>query len=380
MPKVQRRIYLDSASTTDIHPEVLASYKALLDRYYANSESLYDEGAEVSRMLEKARSAIAGLLGVKSNEILFTCGSSESNSAALKGVPPACAGRHIITSRIEHSSILNACRQMERLYGYRVTYLPVTSGGIVLPETLISALREDTCLVSVMYANNETGALNPVPELAEIVKKRSRAYFHCDMTQAIGKTKVSFDNIDLASMSAHKIEGLKGSGILVKKMHVPMEALICGGEQEYGFRGGTSNAPLNMMFARTLRLALENLDQYEGHIRHLHDVLVNGLENIEGIELNSPADGLPCTVNFSYEAIPSEVMQNALNREGFMISARSTCEAHSNNPSYVLQAMGFSDRRASCSIRVSISRHTEEEDIRAFLKALKEVITKYGNV
>ena len=381
MQEVQRRVYLDSASTTNIHPEVLSAYKQLLDRYYVNSESLYDEGAEISRMLEKARSAVAGLLGVKGNEIIFTGGSSESNSMAIKGVPLALPGKkHIITTQTEHSSIMNACRQMERLFGYDVTYLPVTEQGSVKVQDVKKALREDTALVSIMYANNETGALNPVPEIAEYIKKNSHAYFHSDLTQAIGKTEVSLDNIDLASISAHKLEGLKGSGILVKKTHVPMEPLISGGAQEEGLRGGTSNAVVNMMFARTLRLALENRKKYEGQIRRLHDILVQGLKQLPGVELNSPESGLPCTVNFSYEAIPSEVMQNALNRKGYLISARSTCEAHSDNPSYVLQAMGFSDRRASSCIRVSISRHNTEGDIRGFLAALKEICDKYGEI
>ena len=378
---MQRRVYLDSASTTNIHPEVLSAYKQLLDRYYVNSESLYDEGAEISRMLEKARSAVAGLLGVKGNEIIFTGGSSESNSMAIKGVPLALPGKkHIITTQTEHSSIMNACRQMERLFGYDVTYLPVTEQGSVKVQDVKKALREDTALVSIMYANNETGALNPVPEIAEYIKKNSHAYFHSDLTQAIGKTEVSLDNIDLASISAHKLEGLKGSGILVKKTHVPMEPLISGGAQEEGLRGGTSNAVVNMMFARTLRLALENRKKYEGQIRRLHDILVQGLKQLPGVELNSPESGLPCTVNFSYEAIPSEVMQNALNRKGYLISARSTCEAHSDNPSYVLQAMGFSDRRASSCIRVSISRHNAEGEIRGFLAALKEICDKYGEI
>ncbi|MBQ9153646.1 MAG: cysteine desulfurase [Solobacterium sp.] len=381
MQEVQRRVYLDSASTTNIHPEVLSAYKQLLDRYYVNSESLYDEGAEISRMLEKARSAVAGLLGVKGNEIIFTGGSSESNSMAIKGVPLALPGKkHIITTQTEHSSIMNACRQMERLFGYDVTYLPVTEQGSVKVQDVKKALREDTALVSIMYANNETGALNPVPEIAEYIKKNSHAYFHSDLTQAIGKTEVSLDNIDLASISAHKLEGLKGSGILVKKTHVPMEPLISGGAQEEGLRGGTSNAVVNMMFARTLRLALENREKYEGQIRRLHDILVQGLKQLPGVELNSPESGLPCTVNFSYEAIPSEVMQNALNRKGYLISARSTCEAHSDNPSYVLQAMGFSDRRASSCIRVSISRHNTEGEIRGFLAALKEICDKYGEI
>ena len=376
-----RRIYFDNASTTKINREVLTGYEKLLESFYVNSESLYDEGSEVHRMLEKARSSIAGLLDINPYEVIFTGGSSESNSAVIKGVSWADRSRkHIITTAIEHSSILNSCAQMERLFGYRVTYLPVNSDGIVRVSDLANALDEDTILVSIMMANNETGAINPIAEIAETVKKKSHAYMHTDMTQAIGKINCSMKNIDLASMSAHKIEGLKGSGILVKRVHVPMEPLISGGEQEYGLRGGTSNACANMMFAKTLRLALEREAKNGAHITQMHDHLMKELKDIEHIEINSPENGVPETVNFSCEAIPSEVMQNALNSAGFMVSARSTCESRSNNPSYVLKAMGMSDRRASSCIRVSLSNENTIEEIDSFIVALKEIIRHYGQI
>ena len=376
---MKRRIYLDSAGTTRPDPEVLKTYISLLETHYANSESLYDEGSEVHRMMEKARSAAAGLLGVSAEEVIFTSGSCESNSMAIKGVCLADRKRkHIITTPIEHSSVLNACRQMERLFGYEITWLPVYEDGSVKAEDVRAALRPDTVLVSVMYVNNETGALNPIDEIKTIVRKESHAYFHCDMTQAAGKIPLSFTDIDLASISAHKIHGLKGSGILVKKTYVPMEPLISGGEQEYGLRGGTANAAADMVFAKTLRLALERQDAFAAHTRKLHDRLVKGLSGIDGIMINSPENGLPAVLNFSFERIPSEVMQNELNRRGFMISARSTCEAHSNNPSYVLLAMGYSPRRASCSIRVSLSIENTEEEIDAFVQAVKEMTEHYG--
>lgn len=373
------RVYFDSASTTNIHPEILKTYEELLHKYYVNSESLYDEGNTVSRMMEKARKAIAGLLGVEASEIIFTSGSSESNSAAIKGVCFACPGKkHIITSAIEHSSVMNACDQMEKVFGYRITYLPVGTDGKVRLKDLKEALCEDTAIVSLMYVNNETGSVNPIGEIAEYVKKHSHAYMHTDLTQTVGKMDFDLKNIDLASVSAHKLEGLKGSGILVRKRHVPFVPLINGGEQEAGLRGGTSNACVNMVFAKTLRLAMENGRKYHAHISSLRERLVNGLTEIEGVEINSPADAVCSTVNFSYEKIPSEVMQNALNRKGFMVSARSTCESKSDNPSYVLTAMGFSDRRASSCIRVSLSRENTAEEVDSFLAALKEIISQYG--
>lgn len=376
---MNRRVYFDYSSTTNVHPDVLKAYMDLLKTTYVNSESLYDEGTLVSRNLEKARNAISELLKVHPDEIIFTSGASEANSEAIKSVSFSMPEKkHIITSQIEHSSVLNACKQMENVFGYRVTYLPVNEQGIVSVKDLKNALDNDTSVVSLMSVNNETGAINPIEEIKEIVKKTSSAYMHVDMTQAIGKVPCSFENIDLASMSAHKIEGLKGSGILVKKKHVPFVPLINGGEQEYGLRGGTNNACTNMVFAKTLRIALENEKKYHNYVQKLQTLLLNQLKEIDGVEINNPENNLCSIVNFSYESIPSEVMQNALNRMGFMISARSTCESKSNNPSYVLKAMGYSDRRASSCIRISLSYHNTEEDILDFIKALKEIISHYG--
>ena len=376
---MNRRVYFDYSSTTNVHPDVLKAYMDLLKTTYVNSESLYDEGTLVSRNLEKARNAISELLKVHPDEIIFTSGASEANSEAIKSVSFSMPEKkHIITSQIEHSSVLNACKQMEDVFNYRVTYLPVNEQGIVSVKDLKNALDNDTSVVSLMSVNNETGAINPIEEIKEIVKKTSSAYMHVDMTQAIGKVPCSFENIDLASMSAHKIEGLKGSGILVKKKHVPFVPLINGGEQEYGLRGGTNNACTNMVFAKTLRIALENEKKYHDYVQKLQTLLLDQLKEIDGVEINNPENNLCSIVNFSYENIPSEVMQNALNRMGFMISARSTCESKSNNPSYVLKAMGYSDRRASSCIRISLSYHNTEEDILDFIKALKEIISHYG--
>jgi len=376
---VQRRVYFDSASTTVVHPDVLQTYKSLLDRYYVNSESLYDEGSEISRMMEKARSAIAGLLGVNSEDIIFTSGSSEANSSAIKGVCFSQPGKkHIVTTNVEHSSILNACLQMERVFGYRVTYLPVDSSGKVSLQQVKDAVTDNTAIVSIMAVNNEVGSINPIDEIANYIKKHTHAYMHVDMTQAIGKVDVDFKNIDLASISAHKLEGLKGSGILVKKVHVPFVPLINGGEQEYGIRGGTSNACVNMVFAKTLRFALENGKKYHDSITTLQQTLLSGLSTIPGVLINQPSDAVNSVVNFSYEKIPSEVMQNALNKKGFMVSARSTCASKSDDPSYVLSAMGYSSKRASSCIRISLTYHNTEEEIASLIESLKEIISQYG--
>ena len=378
---MRHRVYFDNASTTAPHPEVLKTYEDLLHTAYVNSESLYEEGTQIHDQMEKARTAIADLLGCRAKEVIFTGGASESNSMAVKGVALAAPRKnHIITSCIEHSSILHSCRQMERLFGYEVTYLPVTEQGVVCIEDVIKALRQDTVLVSIMLVNNEVGSINPIDQIKEIVKKRSHAFMHVDMTQAIGKIPCSLDQIDLASISAHKIEGLKGSGILIKREHVPMEPLISGGEQEFGLRGGTANAVANMVFAKTLRLALENEKKTGAYVKGLQEHMIAGLREMKEIVLNSPINSVGCLVNFSCTSIPGEVMQNALNRAGFMVSGRSTCESRSLNPSHVLKAMGFSDSRASSCIRVSLSRHNTMEEVDAFLNALQEIIERYGKV
>lgn len=381
MPRVQPRIYFDNASTTALHPEILRVYEKLLESSFANSESLYAEGTKVHDQMETARAAIAGLLGCRPGEVIFTSGASEANSMALKGVPWAVPEKkHIITTQIEHSSVLHAAEQMERVFGWEVTYLPVSGQGVIRLEDLADALRPDTVLVSIMAVNNETGAVNPIEEAAEIVRHRSQAFFHSDLTQAVGKIPVSVKHLDLASLSAHKIEGLKGSGLLIKKSHVPMEPLISGGEQEFGLRGGTANALADMVLARTLRMALENQKENSAKEKVLKDRMLKGLKEIPGIEINSPENGVPGLINFSYEAIGSEVMQNALNAAGFMVSARSTCESRQTSPSYVLKAMGYSSARAASSIRICFNEYNTAAEVDAFLAAIKEIIARYGHI
>ena len=374
------KYYFDNAATTPVREEVLQEILPYFREYYGNASSIYSIAKESKKALEAARAKVAAAIGATPDEIYFTAGGSESDNMALRGVVNASKKekKHIITTNVEHSSILNCCRQMEEVFGYRVTYLPVDSTGKVSLKQVKDAVDEDTAIVSIMYVNNESGAVNPINEISEYVKKKTHAYMHVDLTQSIGKVPLDMTNIDLASISAHKLEGLKGSGILVKKSFVPYVPLINGGEQEFGIRGGTSNALVDMMFAKTLRFALENGKKYHSCIQEMHDRLIAGLKSIEGVEINSPEDAIASTINFSYENIPSEVMQNALNEGGFMVSARSTCDSKSMNPSYVLEAMGFSKKRASSCIRVSLSYHNTLEEVDRFIEVLKGVIQLYG--
>lgn len=376
-----RRVDFDSASTTNVQAQVLKTYIDLLQKEYANSESLYDEGVAMHLKLEKARAAIASLLQVQAQEIIFTSGASESNSAAIKGVCFAQRDKkHILTTSIEHSSVRHAVAQMAEIFNYEVTYLSVNEKGVISLEEMKKSLREDTAIVSIMAVNNEVGSIQPIQEVGEYVKKHSHAYFHVDLTQAIGKVELDMKYIDLASMSAHKMNGLKGSGILVKKKHVPFVPLINGGEQEFGLRGGTANALVDLVLAKTLRLYLEEQKKKRPHIQALKERMVSGLRKLEGVWINSPSEGIANIVNFSYPKIPSEVMQNALNKKGFMVSAKSTCDSKSSEPSEVLMAMGLERDRSLSSIRVSFHGENTLEEVDSFLKAYREVIQQYGSL
>lgn len=373
-------IYFDNASTTALHPEIQTSYTKILSQYFINSESLYDGGMEVNRLMEKSRSQIAEAFHTLSEEIYFTSGASEANNTIIKGIAFAnqSKGKHIITTSIEHSSVLGACRQLSEYFGFEITYLPVNHEGVIRIEDLISSLRKDTILVSIMYVNNEVGSIQPIEEIKEIVKTHSQALLHVDCVQALGKLDINLKDIDCASFSAHKIEGLKGSGIMMKKRHVAMLPLISAGQQERGLRGGTSNALVNILFAKTLRLAMDTQALRRIQVKKLNTYFKKQLTQFDCIQMNSSIHALDSIINFSCLPIPSEIMMNALNASGICVSAQSTCESKSHDPSYVLQAMGIPHSIALCSVRCSFSIHNTLEEIDYFISTLKEIINHYG--
>lgn len=246
-------IYLDYVSTTPLRKEVLETYQTLLQRYFANADSMHSLGYEVNSLMEKSRSLIAEYLHVKDNELFFTSGASESNNTAIKGCAFAYQnrGKHIITSSIEHSSVFNTCKELEEVFGFEVDYISVSKNGELNLKELEDKIRDDTILVSIMYVNNEVGMINPIDKISEIIRKKNpKTKFHVDMVQALGKIPVHLTNVDLASFSAHKIYGLKGSGLLYKKSSTQIIPLINGGQQESGLRGGTSNATVNIVLAK----------------------------------------------------------------------------------------------------------------------------------
>ncbi len=375
-----RNVYLDHAATTKVHDEIMKTYVDLLNKHFANSDSLYDAGTLVSSLMEKSRKLIAENFHVSSSEILFTSGATEANNMAIKGIAFACMPlkKHIITSNIEHSSVKNALKQLEEVFGFEITRLNVNSDGVVSVDDLKNSLRSDTCLVSILMVNNEVGSIQPISAIAEIVKKQSSAFMHVDAVQAFGKISFDLKNIDVLTISAHKIHGIKGSGVCIKKQHVPLVPIISGGQQEYNLRGGTENAVANIVLAKTIRLAIENQEKLAKHCIKLKDECIRELSKIKEVSINTPLESAPHILNFS-TGVPSEIMMNALNKRGICVSALSTCSSKSKAKSDVLLAMNKTEKQALSSVRCSFSLENTSDDVKYLIENIKECICKYGN-
>lgn len=373
-------IYLDYASTTPLRKEVLNSYKMLLETMFANSDSLHDVGRETAKLMEQSRAVIAQLLHVYSDEIIFTSGASEANNYAIKAyaLQNQKRGKHIIASCVEHSSVAHSLRQLTENFGFGVSYLPVSKEGKVMLEDVKALLRKDTILVSCMLVNNEVGCINPIHEIATYIHEHSRAVFHSDCVQALGKIPVSLKEVDLATFSAHKIYGLKGSGILYKKRNVELLSWISAGQQELGIRGGTCNSLVNIVLAKTIRLALEQQNEAYQHVMSLNQYLRRELANMEDVCINSPIDASPFILNISCLRLGSEIALNALNAKGFAVSAQSTCASKSKAISHVLLAMSLGEHKATHALRISLSHLTTHEEVESFISMLKEILKNYG--
>lgn len=369
------KIYFDNVSTTSLNKEVLKTYEDLLDKYFCNSDALYDDGVTIYNMQEKSRANIASMFHVEKDEVIFTSGASEANSLAIKGL---CFNnpnkKHIVTSIYEHSSVYNSIKQLEEHFGYEVTYINPNKDGVIEPEEVRKALKDNTILVSIMLVNNEIGSINDINTIKEIVKKHSGTYFHCDITQGLGKVDIDLKDIDLASFSAHKIHGLKGSGALIRKKHVNLLPIISGGQQEFSIRGGTSNAPVNIVLAKTIRIALENKDKYDAYLKELKDYFVSEISKLDKVSINSPSKGVSNLINIS-TPIPSEVELNALNAREIMVSSKSTCGSRKNEGNRTLTSLGVNEDYA---LRISFDYSNTKEEIDYFVSCLKEDIERYG--
>ena len=372
-------IYLDYVATTPLRPEVLSTYNNLLEKYFFNADSMYDKGIEVNRLMEHSRKLISEMLKVKEDELIFTSCGSESNNLAIKGVAFQYQnrGKHIITTAIEHSSVYETCKELEKTFGFEVTYLKVDQKGRISLQELQDSIRDDTILVSIMYVNNEIGVINPIEEIKQIVKKYDKIKLHFDMVQALGKLPINLTDVDLASFSAHKIYGLKGSGLLFKRRSTTIVPLINGGQQEFGMRGGTSNACSNIVFAKTLRLALENFDNKAKHIKMINSYARKCLNQIEGVIINS--DETCCIssiLNFSCPGYKPEVILHDLESEEIYLSTRSACSSKSENISRIMAQLNLDKEIASSALRISFGEHTTIEDIDKFCYYLQESLRK----
>jgi cysteine desulfurase len=369
-------IYLDYAATTPVRKEILEAYKKLLDLSYANSDSIHELGSEAGKYLSAARKQISTLLGVKEKEIIFTSGSTESNNVVIKGVAMAYKGRgnHIITTSIEHPSLLDSCKWLEENLGFEVTYLPVNKEGKIELEELKKAIRKDTILVSIMAVNNELGSINDIYGLSKYVKENTNALFHTDATQAMGKETIDYTFVDLFNFSGHKIYSLKGSGVLVKKEKARIVPLISGGQQERGLRGGTSNYHNHVMSSKALRIAFENHKVEYNHVREIRNYLLNLLnENFDDLVINSPSDATPYILNFAFKNKRGEVIVNALSNRGIYVSSKSACSSYSKEYSKSVYAVSNDEFISKNSLRVSFSYLTSKEEIDIFVKELKKI-------
>ena len=377
---MDRLVYMDNAATTRLDPEVFEAMKPYFCEEYFNPSSAYSPAGKVAQKISEAKENIAAILGCGGKEIYFTAGGSESDNWAIKGVAHAMKdkGKHIITTKIEHHAVLNTCAFLEKC-GYEVTYLPVDENGLVDPKELEAAIRDDTILISVMFANNEIGTIEPVEEIGRIARSHS-VYFHTDAVQAFGHVPIDVDamNIDLLSVSAHKINGPKGVGFLYIRKGTPISNLIHGGAQEMGRRAGTVNAPAIIGLAKAAQLAAERMKETAEHEEALRDRLIERvLEEIPYTRLNGhPEKRLPNNANFCFRYVEGESLLILLDQKGICASSGSACTSGSLDPSHVLLAIGLPHEIAHGSLRLTISKETTAEDIDYAVDTLKAVIER----
>ena len=368
--------YFDYSATTPVNAEVLESFCKAATNYIANPNSLHKLGVKANSLIEKSTEQIAELLGVKTNEIIYTSGSSESNNLAIKGIADKYnnRGKHIITTQFEHSSIYGPIGYLQK-QGFEIDFVKTDESGIVSLSNLEELIKEDTILVSISSVNSEVGIRQPIEEIAKIVKKYPKCFFHVDMTQSIGKDKINFDNIDLASFSAHKFYGLKGIGCLIKKEKIQLEPLIHGGKSTTVYRSGTPALPLIVSLSKALRLILEEQDEKLMHVKQLNEYLKNELMKFELVKINSNEHCIPHILNISVLGCKPETMQHALEEYDIYISTQTACSS-GNTVSKAVYALTNDEERASSSIRISLSHLTTKEECDKFIESFSNCYKK----
>ena len=372
------KIYADNAATTKMCTAAIDAMLPFLDRIYGNPSSLHSAGQEAAEALAEARQRIAACIGADPGELVFTSGGSEADNQAL--LSAAQLGlqrgkRHIISTAFEHHAVLHTLEKLKR-EGFEVTLLDVHENGIVLPSQVEEAIRTDTCLVTVMYANNEIGTVQPIREIGAVCRARG-VPFHTDAVQAAGHLPIHVgeQNVDMLSLSAHKFHGPKGVGLLYARKGIPLFPLFEGGAQERGRRAGTENLPAIMGMAAALELACARLDENAQRLTALRDQLIRGLSRIPHSLLNGdPVQRLPGNVNFCFEGIEGESLLLLLNDRGICASSGSACTSGSLDPSHVLLAIGRVHDIAHGSLRLSLSEETTEQDVEEIIRAVSESV------
>ncbi len=378
------KIYADNAATTKMSKTALAAMLPYLEDCYGNPSSLYSIGQQAKEALEDARARVAKCFGCAPREILFTSGGSEADNQAIISAARLGARQgktHIISSAFGHHSVRHTLKKLEK-EGFTVTLLDVHANGVLLPEQVAEAIRPETCLVSIMYANNEIGTVQPIAEIGAICRERG-VLFHTDAVQAAGHIRIDVNeqNIDMLSLSGHKFHGPKGCGALYARKGIALSNLIEGGAQERGKRAGTENVPAIMGMAAALEEACANIERNAAGMRVLRDKLIAGLNEIPYAELNGDAEKrLPGNVNFCFEGIEGESLLLLLDDKGISASSGSACTSGSLDPSHVLLAIGRPHEVAHGSLRLSLAEDTTEQEVDYLIHSVREVVEYLRNM
>lgn len=379
-----KRIYLDHSATTPVASEVLEAMLPYFTEKFGNASSLHSFGLEAKQALEESREKVADLLGAEPEELIFNSGGTESDNLALKGIAyrNRKKGKHIITTRIEHPAVLEACRKLQT-EGFEVTYLPVTSEGLVEPGTLESAIRSDTVLISVMHANNEIGTIQPLEEIGKIAAEKD-VYFHTDAVQSVGKipTDVNALGVDLLSLSSHKLYGPKGVGALYVRKGTRLESILQGGGHERGLRSGTENVAGIVGLARAAELAREIMTSEAERLTGLRDRLAAWvLERVKDAWINGTMKKrLPGNMNFGFRYVEGESLLLFLDSKGIAVSTGSACSSKKLEPSHVLLSLGLSPEECHGSLRITLGRSNTKEDMEYVAQSIAEAVERFRSI
>ena len=379
-----KRIYMDHSATTPVAPEVLEAMLPYFSEKFGNASSLHSFGLEAKEALEESREKVAGLLGAKPEEIIFTAGGTESDNLALKGIARKNqkSGKHIITTRVEHPAILECCRKLEK-EGFEVTYLPVTKEGLVEIATLESAIRSDTILISVMHANNEVGTIQPLEEIGRLASEKD-IYLHTDAVQSVGKipTDVNKLGVDLLSLSAHKLYGPKGVGALYIRNGTRLESIIQGGGHERGLRSGTENIAGIVGLARAADLAGETMTMEAERLTRLRDRLAElVLLKVKESWINGTMKmRLPGNLNFGFKYVEGESLLLFLDSIGISVSTGSACSSHKLEPSHVLLSLGLKPEECHGSLRITLGRSNTLEEVDYVALGIAETVERFRGI